>query len=256
MDLFKQNILVAGYGLPAEMAISTLFSLGVLPEQISVLTHENDSRNSGLHALCDLRNIRKNTESAKSVDTLEWVKIQRPDIILSIHYRNIIPKALLDLASLGGVNLHPSLLPKYKGAHSVSWSLINEDEFTGFTYHYMDETLDTGNILFQESIKIEDSDTSFSLFHKQILQALQKLPLVLQMVLGGDKGYAQEGEGSYFNRDLPYDGKINREWSESKIDRFIRAMFFPPFAPAKLDLDGEEYYFRTITEYKSKTKTL
>lgn len=248
--LIDKKILIAGYGLPAEMAISILFSMGVKPEQIQVLTHECDSRNSGVHTLCQLRNLSICCGSAKLSSTWDWVGDFAPDIILSIHYRNIIPKQLLDKARLGGVNLHPSLLPLYKGAHSVSWSLINGDEYTGYSYHYMDETLDTGKIIYQEKIAIDPMDTSFSLFHKQILTALPKLPLILDKILAGEKGESQISEGSYYSRTLPFNGKINTDWSIDKIKRFINAMYFPPFTPAIVEFEGRYVEINTFAEYK------
>lgn len=136
--------LVAGYGLPAEYGITTLFGYGCKPNQIRLLTHNADERNTGLVEMAKLRSLQYQTSSAKDNTIVEWVEEFKPDIILSLHYRSLIPSRILNSAKIGSVNLHPSLLPKYRGANSVAWAIINGEMRTGFSFHHMSESFDTG----------------------------------------------------------------------------------------------------------------
>lgn len=244
------RILVAGYGLPAEFGLSTLFGLGVRPENLAVLTHDNDQRNSGLHSLCELRSIKLCTASAKNAVALEFVRNFAPTLILSLHYRKLIPAEMLAMAPAGGINLHPSLLPAYRGTNSVQWVLINGETETGFTFHHMDASFDNGTILVQEAVPITETDTAFSLFHKLMVRPLWRLEHVIERALARDPGRAQVGEISYFPRQLPFDGAIDTSWDEARVERFIRAMYFPPFPPAKLVRNGETHLVPTLADYR------
>ena len=77
----------------------------------------------------------------------------------------LIPEKILSISNLGGVNLHPSLLPKYRGAFSCPWAIINGEKTTGITYHYMNKKFDDGNIILQKSVKITKEETAFSLYN-------------------------------------------------------------------------------------------
>lgn len=245
--------LVAGYGLPAEYGITTLFGYGCRPNQIRLLTHKADERNTGLVEMAKLRGIQYQTSSPKDNTIVEWVEEFNPDIILSLHYRSLIPARILNAARIGSVNLHPSLLPKYRGANSVAWAIINGEMRTGFSFHQMAESFDTGKILIQEAIDIMPSDTAFSLFHRQITCAMKRLDEAIIMIASNASGLEQTGESSYYGRDLPFSGIIDPTWSAEKIDRFIRAMYFPPFKPAVMKLNGQLIPVHNIEEYQSIT---
>lgn len=250
MAATEPKFLIAGYGMPAEFAVNTLFGQGVPPERIAILTHPADARNHGLHALATLRRISICEESAKAPASIGWAKAFAPDVLLSIHYRNLIPKTILDLAPLGGINLHPSLLPNYRGTNSVAWVLINGEAETGFTFHRMNEEFDKGPILLQERLSISPDDTAFSLFHRQIVRAMARLETVVERVMAGDPGSVQPSGGSYFPRALPFGGMIDTNWPMDKIERFIRAMYFPPFPPASVLKEGKAYDVARLEDYK------
>jgi methionyl-tRNA formyltransferase len=243
------RFLLAGYGFPAEYGLLQLFAAGVMPEQILALTDPLDDRNAGfVHAL-RLRGITHRFESAKTPTTIEAVQDFAPDIIISLHYRQRIPPAILQTARLGTVNLHPSLLPKYRGTNSVPWAIIHGEKETGFTFHTMEADFDTGHILLQQPIPIRPDDTAFSLFHRQITVAMPYLSDVLKKIIVKDRGIPQQGEGSYFPRAVPHGGHIDPTWSDAQIEHYIRAMIFPPFAPALLSINGVDHPVPTMAEY-------
>lgn len=248
------RVLLAGYGFPAEYGLLQLFAAGVMPEQIFVLTDAADDRNAGfVHAL-RLRGVKHHVESPKTPSILSDVQCFAPDIIISLHYRHRIPPAILETARLGTVNLHPSLLPKYRGTNSVPWAIIHGEKETGFTFHTMEADFDTGHILLQQPIPICPDDTAFTLFHRQIAVAMPCLSGVLEKVLARDPGTPQQGEGSYFPRAVPHGGRIDPNWDDAQVERFIRAMIFPPFAPALLTIDGIDHPVPTMAAYQALRK--
>jgi len=97
---------------------------------------------------------------------LETVRNLRPDLIVVTAYGRILPGSLLNLPPLGAINVHGSLLPKYRGAAPIQWAVLNGERETGVTIMQMDEGMDTGDILLPVKIPITEDDTSGSLFGK------------------------------------------------------------------------------------------
>lgn len=246
------KVVLAAYGVPGIMAIESLFALRLLPDQISLLTHEPDERNRPLWDFAHANRIETVSFSAQSDDAYAWVCRQQPDVLFSLHCRHRIPMRILEIPPLGCVNLHPSLLPNYRGCFSVPWAIINGERSTGYTYHYMVEEFDTGNIILQEAVPIQDTDTAFSLFHKLIVQGLRSFEAIFERVVEHrDPGTPQPEGGSYYPRKLPYGGEIDVSWDEDRIERFIRAMHFPPHKGAVVRLAGDEYEVKSMNEYKN-----
>jgi len=103
-----------------------------------------------------------------SQESLELFSKLYPQLILCAAYPQIFKRPLLNLAPLGAVNSHPSLLPRYRGAHPHFWALAQGEKFTGVSLHYMTEKVDCGDIIVQIPIVIEDADTYSSLYQKII----------------------------------------------------------------------------------------
>ena len=94
------------------------------------------------------------------------LKSLNPDVMVVVAYGKILPVEILEIPKYGCINVHGSLLPKYRGAAPIQWSIINGDEETGITTMYMDKGMDTGDMLLKEVIKIEDNDTYGTLYEK------------------------------------------------------------------------------------------
>lgn len=105
-------------------------------------------------------------KTLKNNSVLDILKKLNPDIIVVVAYGRLLPKYVLDFPKLGCVNVHGSLLPKYRGAAPIQWSVINGDETTGITTMYMNEGLDTGDILLKAETKIDINETSGDLFER------------------------------------------------------------------------------------------
>lgn len=104
--------------------------------------------------------IKNNTEF------IEEVKALNPDVICVVAYGKILPKEILDIPRLGCINVHGSLLPKYRGAAPIQWTVINGEKITGITTMYMDVGMDTGDIILKEEVNIGEDETTGELWDK------------------------------------------------------------------------------------------
>ena len=248
--LRESNIIIAGYGTPGIIGIQTLFGMGLKPNQIGLLTHDKDDRNLSLHQFAVANKVETVQFDSISNELYEWAKAKKPNLLVSLHYRDRIPKEVLNIPDCGCINLHPSLLPEYSGCFSIPWTIIDGQKETGYSYHYMVERFDEGNIIFQKRISISQYDTAFSLFNKLIIEGLKMFENVLSLVVERkEPGVKQNGVGSYYPRKVPFDGKIAPDWDIDRIDRFIRAMYFPPYMGAVVKINGEEYEVKSMKEY-------
>lgn len=105
-------------------------------------------------------------ESVRTEEFYQQVKELAPDLIIVVAYGKILPASLLELPPLGAINVHGSLLPKYRGAAPIQWAVLNGEKESGVTIMQMDEGMDTGDILYPVAIPITDDDTAGSLFGK------------------------------------------------------------------------------------------
>lgn len=120
-----------------------------------------------LARFCKIKNIPLIPLS--DVNSTSFINIIRnisPDIILSIAAMQIFRKDLIESSKIATINVHAALLPKYRGASPCFWNLLNNESFTGITCHFINEGLDTGDIIFQEKFKIAPDDSLFSLNSK------------------------------------------------------------------------------------------
>ena len=133
------RILYCAYGKAGYLVLNLLIEkFGVSPIDLICFTY-SDEENKQLLETLQKTKIKYMTGSLKKEDSRRYVADFSPDLIVSMHYRDIIPGSILQMAKLGGFNLHPSLLPKYRGCFSAPWVIINGESKTGITYHYMDE---------------------------------------------------------------------------------------------------------------------
>jgi len=95
---------------------------------------------------------------------IEQIKALNPDVICVVAYGKILPKEILDIPKYGCINVHGSLLPKYRGAAPIQWAVLNGDKKTGVTTMYMNEGMDTGDIILQKEVEIEDDETTGELW--------------------------------------------------------------------------------------------
>jgi methionyl-tRNA formyltransferase len=182
---------------------------------------------------------------AHAEDVHRWVADRRPDLSISIQYDQIIRQPLLLAAPLGFINVHPGKLPWYRGRSTVNWAIVNGESEVGITVHVMDQGIDTGDILLQETVPIEWSDTYASMLAK-LQEAVP--PLLVKAVDGLADGSLvprpQIGLGSYFS--VRRDGDESIDWGASSLQIYnlIRAIS-PPGPCARTQLDGRGLIVRS-----------
>ena len=102
----------------------------------------------------------------KNEEFINEIKSLNPDIICVVAYGKILPKEILDIPQYGCINVHASLLPKYRGAAPIQWSVLNGDKETGVTTMYMDIGMDTGDMILTEKVKIGEDETTGELWNR------------------------------------------------------------------------------------------
>lgn len=164
----------------------------------------------------------------------------KPDIIVTCAYGKIIPKVLIDYPKYGCINIHASLLPKYRGAAPIQWALINGEKETGITLMYMDEFMDTGDIIDKVTYKIKDSDDIGSLHKELSILGGNLLEDNLEYLVNGNVERIKQND-----EDATYAPMIEREMEEldfndtgKNIINKIRA--FSPWPLTKTNINGEE----------------
>ena len=168
----------------------------------------------------------------KIKDFIDYIKKMQPDLIVVVAYAQILPKEILTIPKYECINVHGSLLPKYRGASCIQAAILNGDEETGITIMKMDEGLDTGPIIAQESIKIADDDTGEKLFNKLSGLAGKVTASIIADYLDGKiELKPQDHSLASLTKLLDKgDGRIDWHKSAKEIERFVRAMHSWPGA--------------------------
>jgi methionyl-tRNA formyltransferase len=167
---------------------------------------------------------------------LERLKNVNPDIIVVVAYGKILPPHILHLPAYGCINVHASLLPKYRGAAPIQWAIINGEKQTGITTMLMDEGLDTGDILLQKVVDITDDDTSESLSRRLAdIGASLLVSTVDNLSDSSLKPLPQEGIPSYAPPIKKEDGCIDWKQTAKEICNFVRGMYPWPCAYCYLE---------------------
>lgn len=164
----------------------------------------------------------------------------KPDLIVTCAYGKIIPKVLIDYPKYGCVNIHASLLPKYRGAAPIQWAMINGEEETGITLMYMDEFMDTGDIIDKVTYKIKEEDDIGTLHDELSILGGKILNENLEKLVSGNITRIKQN-----NEEATYAPMINREMEELNFNDLgknvinkIRA--FSPWPLTKTKIKDEE----------------
>lgn len=164
-----------------------------------------------------------------------------PDLIITCAYGQIIPEELINLPRLGCINVHASLLPKYRGGAPIHWAKINGEKKTGVTIMYMDKNMDSGDIISQEELVINNEDTTESLFDKLSILGANLLIETLPSILENNNNRIKQDETlvSYAYNIKREDERINFDDYGVNIINKIRGLYSWPLA--NMEIDGIEY---------------
>ncbi|MFQ5904980.1 MAG: formyltransferase [bacterium] len=229
---FEPTIAFFGYGLVGHACLEFLLRMG--NDVVYVVTHADDPEEDmwfpsvrHLAARSEIPVVSpENASDPLLAGTLQKLK---PDLILSVFYRQILPKEVLEIPRLGAVNLHPSILPKYRGRCPLNWAIISGEKRTGVTLHYMTERPDSGDIIGQIQFEIEGDDNIRTVYEKTVDASRRILRRFLPAILEGTavRIPQDDSEASYYGRRTPEDGRIDWEKDAEEIRNMIRGVTHP-----------------------------
>ena len=184
----------------------------------------------------------------------EQVNALNCDLLISFAYGQFFGPKFMALFPFGGINIHPSLLPKYRGPTPIQSAILNRDTVTGITIQYLSQEMDSGNIIAAEHLQLTGKETTGSLSEAAAQKAAQMLPEVLEKIKAGEQGRAQDhSKASYcflISRD---DGLIDWSKSASEIEAKIRA--FDPWPLCRTIHNGRELFILKAGVYREKERT-
>ena len=166
----------------------------------------------------------------------------RPDFLFSFYYRSMLKAPLLRCARRGALNMHGSLLPKFRGRAPVNWAILKGERESGATLHYMVERADAGDIVDQLAIPILEDDDARAVFAKVTVAAETILARSLPGLIAGSASRRPQPiePGQYFGRRTPEDGRIDWRWPARRIHDLVRAVA-PPFPSAFATVGKERW---------------
>ena len=164
-------------------------------------------------------------EKVKEEAFQEAVQGLHPDLFVVVAYGQILPKPLLNIPKYGAVNVHASLLPRYRGAAPIAWAILKGEKVTGVTTMVMDEGMDTGNILLQAEVPIGREETCENLHDRLAPLGAQLLSITIERMKAGDlRAVPQDHSRATYAPPLKKeDGHIHWEKGAGEIDRQVRA---------------------------------
>ena len=150
-------------------------------------------------------------------------------VVYSFSYRHLIPENVLALAPLGAFNLHPSLLPAYRGRAPVNWVLVNGERETGVTLHHMVARADAGDIVGKRVVAIDDVDNALTLYRKLVPLGVDLITEMHPKIVAGTapRRKMDLSKGSYLGRRRPDDGRIDWRWPARRIFNLVRGVTHP-----------------------------
>jgi methionyl-tRNA formyltransferase len=233
---------VFGYHNVGVRCLRTLVAAGI--DVPLVLTHEDNpaetiwfdsvARTAGELGIATISPIDPN-----ATGIVERVAACKPDFLFSFYYRSMLKDALLALPPRGALNMHGSLLPKYRGRVPVNWAIIHGETETGATLHYMVDKADRGDIVAQQAVAILPDDTAQEVFDKVTAAAERVLRGALPALLAGSAPRIKQevGSGSYYGGRKPEDGTIDWSKGAAAIHNLVRAVA-PPYPGAFTRVGG------------------
>lgn len=247
------KVFVCGKGHVAPTIVSLLGRREDV-SQVAFFTHGGAYDSNQIYdGMCDYAT----TESVNDISVWPFF----PDVTISIGYLNIIKQPALGFLGTA-VNCHYSLLPNHRGRSPVPWAILDGDSITGISWHLIDDRIDTGRVFFQLTTQITENETALSLFMKLDELAIYSFSSVFEMAKSGYASVSSVPQSllgaktSYHKAGPPFNGIIDDDWDRSMIERFIRAMTYPPLPLAKtrggIEVSTLEEYIRLRVNFEER----
>ena len=230
---FKKRVLFLGIPDMAYICLEGLFEAGVNIVGVVGPKKNHATFNAFKHFVLqrDLNFI--NYDDLKNIFFINKIKALKADIAVVCSFNYKVPKALLESVKDGFINVHPSLLPKYRGPNPYSRTILNGEKETGVTLHFMDENFDTGDIITQRKVEISDVETMGTLFNRTNVLAFEMLFEILKEYELKELPRYKQPEGNFELGNLFQEDELVIDFDKpaKEIDCLIRAL--NPFVLAR-----------------------
>ncbi|MDI6731005.1 MAG: methionyl-tRNA formyltransferase [Candidatus Margulisbacteria bacterium] len=227
------RLIFMGTPVPAAKILETLIA-SQQHEIVGVITQPDRPKGRGLKlAFSPVKETAlhhqlklEQPDKLKDGKMVRWIDGLKPDVIVVVAYGKILPREILDIPKYGCINVHASLLPKYRGAAPVQWALLNGEKETGITIMRLDEGMDTGDIILRGKIIIDDDINAEKLLEKLFDLGAPLLLSALQQIEKGTAEYQKQNDGQVtFAPSLTKEsGEIDWRKSAPEIHNRIRAL--------------------------------
>ena len=230
------RVLLFGYHAVGAACLRFLLRREAYADVVALITHEDSpdeeiwfERPAPMAEEAGVTVLTPSKEEIRTERFASRVRSLGPELILSAYYRYMIPVKVLEIAPLGGLNLHGSYLPEYRGRCPVNWQILDGAIQGGVTLHRMVAEPDAGNIIAQARVPIEARGTAKGLYDRLVPAAAELLREAWPRILDGDvEGTPQDhSRATYFGGRTPDDGRIRWSSGAPAIDRLIRAVPHP-----------------------------
>ncbi len=184
-------------------------------------------------------------------ECIEYLRGYKPDIIVVVAFGQILPKEILELPPKGCINVHASLLPKYRGAAPIQWAVINGEPVTGVTTMRMDEGLDTGDMILKTEVPLKEGETGGTLFGRLAEAGAELCVKTLDAIAQGTAVYTPQDHDAATHTTIIKKQLGEMDWANPavELERFIRGM--DPWPSAYTYLDG-----KTLKIWKARVQGL
>tara|TARA_B100001250_G_C19741120_1_gene763112 strand:- start:325 stop:1206 length:882 start_codon:yes stop_codon:yes gene_type:complete len=237
------KILFIGAVKFSEECLKKLIDLGV--NVVGVCTLKESAFNSdhrNLSKICKVNNISHiYSPKINSVENLNWIRSKTPDIIFCFGWSRLLKSDLLSIPRMGVLGFHPAALPKNRGRHPLIWALVLGLNKTASTFFFMDEYADSGDILSQKIVIINDDDNAQSLYNKIIRTATKQIEEFLPKLFSGTYAKMRQDhrKANEWRKRTKRDGIIDWRMSAISIHNLVRGLS-KPYVGAHFEYEGKE----------------
>ena len=183
----------------------------------------------------------------------ELIKSLRPDILVVVAYGRILPDDMLEVPKYGAINVHASLLPKYRGAAPIQWAVLNGDKITGVTTMYLASEMDTGDIIYTSETEIGEFETSGELFDRLMVMGAELLDRTLRDIEAGTAPRTQQDHSKASYVKMLDKSLSPIEWAKTPREIIKQIYGLQPWPVATAELDGKVFKIYSAEYTQNKT---
>lgn len=183
----------------------------------------------------------------------ELIKSLRPDILVVVAYGRILPDDMLEVPKYGAINVHASLLPKYRGAAPIQWAVLNGDKITGVTTMYLASEMDTGDIIYTSETEIGEFETSGELFDRLMVMGAELLDRTLRDIEAGTAPRTQQDHSKASYVKMLDKSFSPIDWAKTPREIIKQIYGLQPWPVATAELDGKVFKIYSAEYTQNKT---